>query len=99
MCIGIPMRVISCRGLSALCESDGRQEEVDLSLVGTQPVGSWLLIFLGAAREVLDQQRAREIAQAIQALAAVAGGASGAELDRLFPDLAEREPQLPDHLR
>lgn len=99
MCIGIPMRVISCNGLSALCESEGRQEQVDLSLVGAQPAGSWLLVFLGAAREVLDEGRAREIGQALEALAAVAAGASGAELDRLFADLTEREPQLPEHLR
>lgn len=98
MCIGIPMQVVSCRGSHADCLADGQLQSVDLSLVGPQPAGSWVLVFLGAARESLTHERAQQIRQALSAMQAVMQG-STANLDSLFADLVEREPQLPPHLQ
>ncbi|MBY4677398.1 HypC/HybG/HupF family hydrogenase formation chaperone [Marinobacterium arenosum] len=100
MCIGIPMQVIESHPGFALCDNGGVQQRVDTALVGPQPAGSWLLVFLGAAREVLSEQRARQVRQALLAMKAVADGRAdeGALLDSLFSDLLKREPELPPHL-
>lgn len=85
MCIGIPMQVVEAGEFSALCRSNAGTEQVDLALVGPQPAGSWLLVFLGAAREVLTAEDARLIASALEALSAVAVGET--DVDHHFPDL------------
>jgi hydrogenase expression/formation protein HypC len=99
MCIAHPMQVISQLQGQALCrDAAGREVPIDLSLVGDAPPGTWLLCFLGAAREVIPEQRAHDIQRALGALASVLGGDTSA-IDAAFPDLVGREPQLPDFLR
>lgn len=97
MCIGLPMQVLSIHSGYAICEGMGERRRVDTLLVGEQQVGNWLLVFLDSAREVLSTARAREIEKALQALDLVSKGES--EIDHLFDDLVNREPQLPEHLR
>ena len=97
MCIGMPMRVVYCESHTAICEQGGKRETVDISLVGPQPTGAWLLVFLGAAREVMDPATARQTLDALQALQQVMHGSE--QIDHLFADLIDREPPLPDHLR
>lgn len=97
MCIGLPMRIVTSEELYALCEWRGEVRRVDTRLVGAQPAGTWLLVFLDAAREVLSPERAREVDEALRVLElAMAGGEPPAGL---FGDLLDREPQLPEHLR
>ncbi len=96
MCLGIPMRIVESRGLVALAErGDGSRERIDLSLVGPQPVGRHVLVFLGAARETLDPARAAEIERALEALGRVM---TGGGIGDAFADLEGREPPLPPHL-
>lgn len=97
MCIGIPMQVIECQGLTALCAGRGGQRRLDLALVGEQPPGTWLLAFLDAAREVIEADAAQLINAALDGLDAVFNGDTN--LDIYFADLVGREPQLPEHLR
>ena len=95
MCLGIPMQVVSTQDLSAVCEAGDRRETVDLALVGPVEAGTWLLVFLGAAREVLDRERAELIAKALDGLAsAMRGGGTG----DAFADLEAAGPALPPHL-
>lgn len=98
MCVGIPMRILERSGDFARCESDAGLERIDLSLVPEAAVGDHVLVFLGAARRILDACEARLIADALAALSAVMTGAGPASaLDAAFADL-DREPQLPPHL-
>ena len=97
MCIGIPMQIIEQRGESALCAYRGQESLVDMMLVGVQPIGSWVLVFLDTAREILSEQRAGQIADALQALQLAMQGET--DIDHLFADLVDREPSLPDFLR
>ncbi len=97
MCMGVPMRVIEMRGTFALCEVGGKQELVDMILVGEQVKGTWILNFLGAAREVLTAENAQNITQALSALSDVTQG--GSDIEHLFADLINREPELPPHLQ
>lgn len=100
MCIGLPMRVIETSPGQALCEGLGERRMIDMRLVGDQEPGAWVLVFLDAAREVVTPEQAALVTQALEALNLAAGGvADTAAIDRLFPDLAHREPELPAHLR
>lgn len=74
MCIGQPLQVIEVLGERALAEGRGMREWVDTRLVGAVAPGDWLLVFLGAARERLDAERAAEIGAALDLLA---GGLAG----------------------
>jgi hydrogenase expression/formation protein HypC len=96
MCIGVPMQVLEIRDYSALCRREGHSEWVDLSLVGEVKLQDWLLVYKGAARELIAQERAQQIDLALQALSAVQNGEA---FEHFFADLIEREPELPAHLR
>jgi hydrogenase expression/formation protein HypC len=91
------MQVVSVEPGYALCQGMGESRRVDTLLVGEQPVGSWLLVFLDSAREVLSELDAGRIQQALQALQLATQGNS--DVTHLFQDLVDREPQLPEHLK
>lgn len=97
MCIGIPLQIarVDSKGV-AWCLHEGSEVAINTELVGPQAVGTWLLTFLGTAREVLNEVRAREIQQALRGLSAAL---SGQDYEHYFQDLIDREPQLPEHLR
>lgn len=96
MCIGLPMRVIECDGVSALVERYGRRQTVNTALLGRQEPGQWLLVHIDTAVQRLDEQEARQVDDA---LAALDGAMRGEDIDHLFADLVDREPELPPHLR
>ncbi|WP_321853797.1 HypC/HybG/HupF family hydrogenase formation chaperone [Paraburkholderia tropica] len=102
--MGIPARIVCAEGLVAQAVTRHGACAVDLALTGPLPAGAWVLTFLGAAREVIDADRARDIDAALDALEAIARGEidstqAAAGLDHFFADLANREPPLPAHLR
>jgi len=96
MCIGFPMTVIEDLGSDALCERHGARERVSMLLVGPQPAGTKILAHLGAAVRVLDDLEAQQIDDALEALEAALRGEN---VDHLFADLVDREPELPEFLR
>jgi len=96
MCLGIPVQVIECGEHFARCAGRNGEVRIDLSLVGQQLPGSWLLSFLNAAREVINGERAAAINAALDALDAAQAGVT--DFSAFFADL-DREPQLPDFLR
>ena len=97
MCIGLPMRVIEPEGSFAWCEGEGGRERLDMILSGEQSVGTWVLGFHGAARQVLSDAEAAQARAGRLALAAVLAG--DRFVDEYFADLVGREPQLPAHLQ
>lgn len=97
MCVGIPMQLLSVEGLNARATDGAEEHNVDLALVGAQPCGSWVLTFLGAAREVLSEAEALKIQAAVGALRAIMAGRAP-EQDA-FADLEARGPELPPHLQ
>jgi hydrogenase assembly chaperone HypC/HupF len=103
MCIGIPMRVIEGDGVWAVCEARGARERIDMLIVGSQPAGTWVLAFHGAARRVMSEVEALQTQDALDALQIALHGQADAKsadaVDALFADLVDREPQLPEHLR
>lgn len=93
------MQVVAPHGeAAAWCDGREGRALVDMTLVGPQPPGTWLLTFVGAAREVMAPEAAARTLAALAALADVLAGDSST-VDAAFADLVSREPQLPDHLR
>ena len=86
MCIGIPMRVVTNGPGFAMCEAPGGVRRIDTMMVGEQPPGTWLFVFLDSAREVLTEEQADSIARAFEA---VEKAMSGENVDHLFDDLIE----------
>lgn len=94
MCIGIPMQILSADGIVATAREGDREVLIDLSLTGPLPPGTWVLTFLGAARDTLTEGDARKITAAVDALRAVM---AGGDVGDAFADL-EGGPTLPPHL-
>lgn len=87
MCIGVPVQVIEPQGFYALCRGRNGEELVNMMLIGPQPEGTWVLNFLGSAREVLSEEDARNADSALDALAAVMSGDESIDIDSYFPGL------------
>ena len=101
MCLGVPMRVTDVLPSGAVqCRPYGTeqaQHTVEASLLDRPPArDDWLLVHVDVAVRALDPTEARQIGDA---LAAVAAAAAGQPFEHLLADLIDREPQLPPHLR
>jgi hydrogenase expression/formation protein HypC len=102
MCVGIPMQVISAEFGFARCRAEDGEHEIDVRLVGNVQPGTWVLTFLGAAREIMDPVSAKRTIDALKALELVMRGET--DVDHLFADLvgpgkAEPEASLDRDLK
>lgn len=106
MCIGLPMQIKEIGFATARCEGMGMVREVDTLLIGDQPIGTWVLVFLNSAREVLTEENALKISDAVQAVDLImeangelsTKGFESNAIDALFADLIDREPEKPASL-
>ncbi|MCP4046048.1 MAG: HypC/HybG/HupF family hydrogenase formation chaperone [Gammaproteobacteria bacterium] len=87
MCIGTPVQVVKPGEFVATCRGRNGEEQVNMMLIGSQPEGTWLLNFLGSAREVLTEHEAKNINKALDGLAAIMSGDTNINIDSYFPDL------------
>ncbi|MEN2494675.1 MAG: hypothetical protein TECD_00582 [Hyphomicrobiaceae bacterium hypho_1] len=97
MCVGIPMQLINVDGHNSYATDGSKEHFIDLSLVGTQPNGTWVLTFLGSAREILTEADALKIKDAIFALNNMLSGHT--EAHDAFSDLETGDSRLPPHLQ
>jgi hydrogenase expression/formation protein HypC len=81
MCLSIPMQIVAQEddnGHFAIVERRQgdtlRRERTNMMLIGQQPVGTWILVSLGLAREVVDDDERALIEDALAALAAALAG-------------------------
>lgn len=89
MCVGTPVKIIRSGEFVSVCEGRNGREEVNMMLIGPQAQGTWVLNFLGSAREVLSEQEALQIDKALDGLSAIMSG-EDINVKDYFPDL---EPQ------
>jgi hydrogenase expression/formation protein HypC len=100
------MQIIETGFGYAICEGLGVTRNVDTLLIGDQPVGTWVLTFLDSAREVLSQEDAKKISDAVKAVDIVmknngvmsTSGMDMQNIEALFADLVDREPPKPASL-
>jgi hydrogenase expression/formation protein HypC len=78
------MQVIRSGEVTALCRSRNGDETVNMLMVGSQPEGTWVLSFLGWAREILTEDHAREIDLALDGLELIMNGAEDVDIDHHF---------------
>lgn len=93
MCIGVPMQVVETGEGWAHCDDMGQHRRINTMLVGDQPVGTWLLVFLDSARDVLTADDAARIRNALHAVHLVMQGET--DIDHLFADLPTAESTPP----
>ncbi|MDR3095556.1 MAG: HypC/HybG/HupF family hydrogenase formation chaperone [Paraburkholderia sp.] len=74
MPIGIPARIVCAEGLAAQAVTRHGACALDLAHTGPLAAGAWVLAFRGAARAIIDAERARNIDVALDALEAIASG-------------------------
>ncbi len=91
MCVGVPVEVIEAGEFVALCRGRNGEEHVNMMLVGSQPEGTWVVNFLGSAREVISAEDAAIINKALDGLAAVMRGEADVDVDHYFPGLSQTE--------
>ena len=89
MCIGMPMQIVEQHEFSALCRVRDREEEVNTMLIGPQEPGTWILNFIGSAREVLSEQEAQATLNALDALEGIMRGDENIDIDAHFADLTD----------
>ena len=89
MCIGTPMRVVSCADGVVLAVGRGEQARLNALMVDDPQPGSWVLAFQGTALRAMSESEAAETNAALDALAAVL---AGGDIDVHFRDLIDREP-------
>ncbi|MCE9636502.1 MAG: HypC/HybG/HupF family hydrogenase formation chaperone [Planctomycetes bacterium] len=72
MCLGVPGRIVECRsgeGLPmAVVDFGGARQEVCLACVPDARVGDWVLVHVGFALTVLDEQEAAATLDALESL-------------------------------
>ncbi len=76
MCLSVPMQVVEnlADGDLAIVERAGRRQQVNMLLVGLQGLGTWVLVALGFAKEVVEPGELELIEDALAALAASLDG-------------------------
>lgn len=91
MCLSVPMQVVDIEadGDLAVVERHGRRERVNMMLLGEQSVGTWVLVSLGFAKEVVETEELALIEEALAALAASLDGSYDA--GEWFRDLGAAE--------
>jgi hydrogenase expression/formation protein HypC len=89
MCLGTPVQVVQSGEVMSLCRGRNGDEDVNMLLIGQQPVGTWVLSFLGWAREILDEQQAIEVNLALDGLQEIMDGAESIDVPYHFPGLGQ----------
>ena len=89
MCIGVPVQIIEEGEFIARARGRNGEEPINMMLIGPQPVGTWVLNFLGSAREVITEEDAANINKALDGLSAIMSGEASIDVDHYFPGLGE----------
>lgn len=66
MCLAIPARVVAVQGRTAMVDIQGNRRPVDISLVEPVQPGQYVLMHVGMALQVLDEEQALETLQLIR---------------------------------
>ncbi|MCU7844276.1 MAG: HypC/HybG/HupF family hydrogenase formation chaperone [Candidatus Thiodiazotropha sp. (ex Monitilora ramsayi)] len=89
MCVGIPAQIIESGEFVSRCRTRNGEEQINMMLTGPKPEGTWLLTFLGSAREVISEADARNIDKALDGLSAIMSEVQDLDVDHYFPGLSE----------
>jgi len=97
VCIGIPVQVIKEGEFMSLCKGRNGEEQVNMMLIGPQPVGTWVVNFLGSAREIISEDDAINLDKALDGMLELMTG-NEIDVDHYFPDMGMTKEQSEEPL-
>ncbi|RUM42768.1 MAG: HypC/HybG/HupF family hydrogenase formation chaperone [Desulfurobacterium sp.] len=79
MCVGVPMKVVEINYPMAVAEAKGVRRNISLMLLpeGEVKVGDYVMVHVGNAIEVIDEEEAKEIWKALDEVMAMIEGEGG----------------------
>ncbi len=70
MCLAVPAKIIEIQNqTNALCDFNGIQKTVDVSLITEPQVGDWVIVHVGFALNKIDEAKAQETLSLMSELA------------------------------
>ena len=70
MCLAVPAKIIEIQNqTNALCDFNGIQKTVDVSLITEPRVGDWVIVHVGFALNKIDETKAQETLSLMSELA------------------------------
>lgn len=70
MCLAVPAKIIEIENQThALCDFNGIQKTVDVSLITEPQVGDWVIVHVGFALNKIDETKAQETLSLMSELA------------------------------
>lgn len=70
MCLAVPAQIKSIRpDGSALCDLNGIEKPVDISLIASPAVGDWVIVHVGFALNKIDASEAKKTLELLRSVA------------------------------
>ncbi len=68
MCLAIPAKILSVDGTAAHCEMSGVTKDIDVTLTPEVKAGDWVIVHVGFALQVIDEEKAAATLAAMQSV-------------------------------
>ena len=69
MCLAIPAKILSVDCTAAHCEMSGVTKDIDVTLTPEVKAGDWVIVHVGFALQVIDEEKAAATLAAMQSVA------------------------------
>lgn len=66
MCLAVPGKIVSIQGSTATVDIAGVRRRVSLDLVNGAEIGRYVLVHVGFALQIIDEQEAKETLEMLQ---------------------------------
>ena len=75
MCLAVPAKVLTVEDTdTALCDFNGVQKDVNISLINDPKHGDWVIVHVGFALNRIDAEQAQKTLEALAAIEKTASG-------------------------
>ena len=69
MCLAVPAKILTVKDTdTALCDFNGVQKDVNVSLINDPKPGDWVIVHVGFALNRIDADEAQKTLQALEAI-------------------------------
>ena len=79
MCLAVPAKILTVKDAdTALCDFNGVQKDVNISLINDPKHGDWVIVPVGFALNRIDAEEAQKTLEALAAIEKTASGGNDA---------------------
>lgn len=71
MCLAVPGQVVEVNGMAGTVEIGGARRKVSFALIDEPVVGDYVLVHVGSAIALIDEEEARKTIEAFEEIAAL----------------------------